>query len=124
MRPFLTGCDPCLARIDYCCCDLLLKVFLTVQPHPRLALGFSTDKTSPDSRSLGWSDCQKTRLGGSEGRSPPSCIPNPATCAVDSEALRSKVSLRRPPPGAAEGGVGGRRKPGGKDRRRRAFSTH
>ena len=36
-------------------------------------------------------------MGGSEGRSPPSCIPNPATCAVDSEALRSKVSLRVSP---------------------------
>ena len=42
-------------------------------------------------------DCQKTLQGGSEGRSPPSCIPNPATCAVDSEALRSKVSLRVSP---------------------------
>ena len=40
---------------------------------------------------------QKTLQGGSEGRSPPSCIPNPATCAVDSEALRSKVSLRVSP---------------------------
>ena len=43
------------------------------------------------------SDCQKTLQGGSEGRSPLSCIPNPATCAVDSEALRSKVSLRVSP---------------------------
>ena len=43
------------------------------------------------------SDCQKTLLRGSEGRGPPSCIPNPATCAVDSEALRSKVSLRVSP---------------------------
>ncbi len=42
-------------------------------------------------------DCQKTLSGGSEGRSPPSCIPNPATCAVDSDALRSKVSLRVSP---------------------------
>ena len=39
----------------------------------------------------------KNLLGGSEGRSPPSCIPNPATCAVDSEALRSKVSLHVSP---------------------------
>ena len=31
------------------------------------------------------------------GPRPPSCIPNPATCAVDSEALRSKVSLRVSP---------------------------
>ena len=39
-------------------------------------------------------------------RFPPStskCNPAPATCAVDSEALRSKVSLRRSPPGGAEG---------------------
>ena len=43
------------------------------------------------------SDCQKTLQGGSEGRGPPSCIPNPATCAVDLEALRSKVSLRVSP---------------------------
>ena len=40
---------------------------------------------------------QKTLLRGSEGCNPPSCIPNPATCAVDSEALRSKVSLRVSP---------------------------
>ena len=39
----------------------------------------------------------KTLQGRSEGRSPPNCIPNPATCAVDSEALRSKVSLRVSP---------------------------
>ena len=36
--------------------------------------------------------------GGSEGRSPPSNNPNPATCAVDSEALRSKVSSQGSPP--------------------------
>ena len=59
----------------------------------------------------------RDRLPASSGR------PASLTCAVDSDALRSKVSLRRPPPGAAEGGVGGRRKPGGKDRLRRAFST-
>ena len=41
--------------------------------------------------------CKVASLRGSEGRSPPSCIPNPATCAVDSEALRSKVSLRVSP---------------------------
>ena len=39
----------------------------------------------------------KNLLGGSEGRSPPKGIPNPATCAVDSEALRSKVSLHVSP---------------------------
>ena len=38
-------------------------------------------------------------MGGSEGRSPPSCIPKLTTCASVSEALRSKVSLRRSPPG-------------------------
>ncbi len=65
----------------------------------------------------------KNLLGGSEGRSPPKGIPNPATCAVGSEALPSKVSLRRTPPGGAEGAVGGRRKSGGKGRQRRTFST-
>ena len=39
----------------------------------------------------------KNLLGGSEGRSPPKGIPNPATCAVDSEALPSKVSLHVSP---------------------------
>ena len=43
------------------------------------------------------SQTAKNFPGGSEGRSPPSCIPNPATCAVDSEALRSKVSLHVSP---------------------------
>jgi len=33
----------------------------------------------------------------SEGLSPPTSNPNPATCAVGSEALRSKVSLRVSP---------------------------
>ena len=49
----------------------------------------------------------KNLLGVSEGRSPPSCIPNPAACAVDSEALRSKVSLHVFPaaPQAPEGSV-------------------
>ena len=33
----------------------------------------------------------------SEGRTPPTVNPKPATCAVASEALRSKVSLRHSP---------------------------
>ena len=66
------------------------------------------------------SDCQKILQGGSEGRGPPSCIPNPATCAVDSEALRSKVSLRVSPAALK---AQGKTRSVGKDRRRRAFST-
>ena len=43
----------------------------------------------------------KSSLRGSEGRTPPICIPNPATCAVELEALRSKVSLHVSPGRAA-----------------------
>ena len=38
----------------------------------------------------------KKLLGGLEGRGPSSRIPNPATCAVGSEALRNKVFLTPP----------------------------
>ena len=40
----------------------------------------------------------KNLLGGSEGRSPPSCIPNPATCAVDSEACAARFPCAFPRP--------------------------
>ncbi|MCI5957998.1 MAG: hypothetical protein MRZ54_13540, partial [Clostridiales bacterium] len=36
-------------------------------------------------------------LGGVGGPQPSDCNPNPATCAVGSEALRSKVSLQGSP---------------------------
>jgi hypothetical protein len=37
-------------------------------------------------------------LGGVGGPKPSGCNPKPATCAAVSEALRSKVSIRRSPP--------------------------
>ena len=53
------------------------------------------------------SDCQKTFWEVRRAVAPPSCIPNPATCAVDSEGLRSKVSLHvsLAAPQAPEGSV-------------------
>ena len=60
-------------------------------------------------------------------RCPPSCIPNPATCAADSEALRKQGYLTpaaaRRANGAAAGEVGGRRNPAEKIGASRAFPT-
>ena len=49
------------------------------------------------------------------------CNKNPATRAADSEALRSKVSLRCFPPGSSKGARGKQRKLLEKERRRRTF---
>ena len=58
------------------------------------------------------------------GPKPSNCNPNPATCAADSEALHSKVSLRGFPPGRPVGPRGKQRQILGKGCRRQTFSMY
>src|SRR5699024_8656119 len=69
-------------------------------PLPRLAAGKQkTARRFPiiaESAALRLSKNPSGRFGGPQ---PSKCHPNPATCAADSQALRSKVSLHCFPPG-------------------------